>query len=176
MLILDTRARMQANEPDGLTRIMAYVGRVPLPNSWSDAATLIKSLNVRAFPSETDATWISVARQWFSDDLGNRHSLRLRRRSGAFACVHGQRRGCQIENRLGNQCFVGRLAQPMIEGIEDRLALPTAHLAGLAPQLLGGDPEDRATLRATGSHQGLIPLRHTQSSRVSATCSGIHWA
>lgn len=57
-------------ETDGITRIMAYVGRVPLPNTWSDAATLIKSLNVRAFPSETDATWISVARQWFNDDDG----------------------------------------------------------------------------------------------------------
>lgn len=57
-------------ERDGLARLQAYVGRVPLPNSWSDAASLVKSLNSRAFPAETDTTWISVARQWFNDDNG----------------------------------------------------------------------------------------------------------
>lgn len=57
-------------EPDGLARILAYVGRIPLPGSWSDAATLIRSLNEKAFPAETDATWVSVARQWFNEEGG----------------------------------------------------------------------------------------------------------
>ncbi len=57
-------------EPDGLARLQAYVGRVPLPTSWSAAATLVKSLNYRAFPTQTDTTWASVARQWFNDDNG----------------------------------------------------------------------------------------------------------
>lgn len=57
-------------EPDGLARLQAYVGRVPLPTSWSAAAMLVKSLNYRSFPAQTDATWASVARQWFNDDNG----------------------------------------------------------------------------------------------------------
>lgn len=57
-------------EPDGLARLQAYVGRVPLPASWSAAASLVKSLNYRSFPTQTDATWASVARQWFNDDNG----------------------------------------------------------------------------------------------------------
>ena len=57
-------------ERDGLARIIAYVGRVPLPGTWSDAAQLVKNLNERAFPQETDATWESVARQQFNDEAG----------------------------------------------------------------------------------------------------------
>ncbi len=57
-------------ERDGLARIVAYVGRVPLPNSWREAEQLVKSLNERAFPAETDATWASVARQYFNDESG----------------------------------------------------------------------------------------------------------
>jgi pimeloyl-ACP methyl ester carboxylesterase len=57
-------------ERDGLARIIAYVGRIPLPGTWGEAATLIKSLNVRAFPNESDATWAQVARQIFNDENG----------------------------------------------------------------------------------------------------------
>jgi hypothetical protein len=49
-------------------------------------------------------------------------------------------------------------------------------LAGLQTQLLGRHTENRATDRAACPHQGLIPLKHTQSSRVSATCIGSHCA
>jgi pimeloyl-ACP methyl ester carboxylesterase len=57
-------------ERDGLARIIAYVGRVPLPGSWADAAAQVKSLNERAFPHETLATWESVARQVFNEENG----------------------------------------------------------------------------------------------------------
>jgi pimeloyl-ACP methyl ester carboxylesterase len=57
-------------ERDGLARIVAYVGRVPLPGSWPDAAAQVKSLNQRAFPHETDATWESLARQMFNEQNG----------------------------------------------------------------------------------------------------------
>jgi pimeloyl-ACP methyl ester carboxylesterase len=55
-------------ERDGLARIIAYVGRVPLPGTWAEATALVKSLNERAFPYETHATWEQVARQQFNEE------------------------------------------------------------------------------------------------------------
>lgn len=57
-------------ERDGLARIIAYVGRVPLPGSWPEAAQLVRSLNERAYPKETDATWMALARQYFNEENG----------------------------------------------------------------------------------------------------------
>jgi pimeloyl-ACP methyl ester carboxylesterase len=56
-------------ERDGLTRIVAYTGRVPLPTSWREAAVLVESMNKRHFPSVRAKEWVSVARDWF-DDVG----------------------------------------------------------------------------------------------------------
>lgn len=57
-------------ERDGLARLIAYVGRVPLPGTWSEATALIKSLNERAFPYETQPTWEQLARQFFNEENG----------------------------------------------------------------------------------------------------------
>jgi pimeloyl-ACP methyl ester carboxylesterase len=54
-------------ERDGLMRIAAYVGRVPLPNSWSEAAALARSTNERHFPAVGAEAWEDIARQWFND-------------------------------------------------------------------------------------------------------------
>ena len=58
-------------ERDGLARIIAYVGRIPLPGTWAEATHLVRKLNERAFPNETDATWEAVARQQFNDEDGH---------------------------------------------------------------------------------------------------------
>jgi pimeloyl-ACP methyl ester carboxylesterase len=58
-------------ERDGLARLIAYVGRVPLPGSWPEATNLVKSLNERAFPYESRATWEQLARQFFNEENGN---------------------------------------------------------------------------------------------------------
>lgn len=57
-------------ERDGLARIVAYVGRVPLPANWTDARDLVKSMNRLAFPSISDAEWEVIARQLFNDENG----------------------------------------------------------------------------------------------------------
>jgi pimeloyl-ACP methyl ester carboxylesterase len=57
-------------ERDGLARIVAYAGRVPLPNSWAEAATLTHDMNKRHFPSVPAQQWTDVARQWFDDVNG----------------------------------------------------------------------------------------------------------
>jgi pimeloyl-ACP methyl ester carboxylesterase len=57
-------------ERDGLVRIVAYVGRVPLPATWSEATQLVRSLNQRAFPTESDRAWDALARQVFNEQDG----------------------------------------------------------------------------------------------------------
>ena len=55
---------------DGLVRIAGYVGRVPLPRSWSDAATLVRDLDRRQFPAIADSAWEAIARQRFNEADG----------------------------------------------------------------------------------------------------------
>ncbi|CAN1721306.1 Alpha/beta hydrolase [Hyphomicrobium sp. 1Nfss2.1] len=57
-------------EHDGLARISGYVGRVPLPYSWPDAARMTRELNRRQFPEISDRVWEEVARQWYNDKNG----------------------------------------------------------------------------------------------------------
>ena len=57
-------------ERDGLTRIVAYTGRVPLPASWHEAASLVESMNKRYFPSVRASDWAYMARDWFDDANG----------------------------------------------------------------------------------------------------------
>jgi pimeloyl-ACP methyl ester carboxylesterase len=57
-------------EHDGLVRISGYVGRVPLPISWPDAARMVRDLNRRHFPDVSDAQWEAVARQWYNERNG----------------------------------------------------------------------------------------------------------
>ncbi|MFM2422098.1 MAG: hypothetical protein RL291_628 [Pseudomonadota bacterium] len=57
-------------EREGLLRIIAYVGRVPLPPTWADARELVKSMNKQAFPRITDEGWDAIARQLFNDENG----------------------------------------------------------------------------------------------------------
>lgn len=57
-------------EREGLLRIAAYVGRVPLPSNWDEAAELVREMNVHAFPAIPASHWADIARQWFNDDNG----------------------------------------------------------------------------------------------------------
>lgn len=55
-------------EREGLLRIVSYVGRVPLPATWQEAAELARSMNQRQFPAIPDNMWESIARQWYTDE------------------------------------------------------------------------------------------------------------
>ena len=52
---------------NGLSRIMAYVGRVPVPTSWADASRLVLEMSREQFPNLTAADGDALARQWFND-------------------------------------------------------------------------------------------------------------
>ena len=57
-------------EREGLVRILAFVGRVPLPATWDEATALVRDISVRAFPSIPEPHWAEIARQWFNEDHG----------------------------------------------------------------------------------------------------------
>ncbi len=57
-------------EYDGLARITGYVGRMPLPISWSDAAKMVRDLNRRHFPEIRENQWEELARQWYNEEDG----------------------------------------------------------------------------------------------------------
>ena len=49
-------------EPAGLARIRSYVGKLPKPASWPDAAALFKGLFRAQFPAPEDRDWETYAR------------------------------------------------------------------------------------------------------------------
>jgi len=57
-------------EREGIARILAYAGRVPLPGSWAEATELVRDLNRRQFPKVSDAEWAEIARDVFDDVNG----------------------------------------------------------------------------------------------------------
>lgn len=57
-------------ERDGIMRISGYVGRMPAPHTWEQAARLVRKHNERHFPNLRDDDWLAVARQWFNEKDG----------------------------------------------------------------------------------------------------------
>jgi pimeloyl-ACP methyl ester carboxylesterase len=57
-------------EADGLMRIAGYVGKIPTPKTWVDAARTVRELTKRDFPQLTDADTEALARQLFNEKNG----------------------------------------------------------------------------------------------------------
>jgi pimeloyl-ACP methyl ester carboxylesterase len=57
-------------EPVGLARIVAYVGRMPVPADWDEATRVVYEMNRRQFPIVPMEDWAEQARAWFNDDNG----------------------------------------------------------------------------------------------------------
>jgi pimeloyl-ACP methyl ester carboxylesterase len=57
-------------ERDGLVRLIAYAGRIPLPPTWEAATDLVREVHGRAYPALSDQQWAELARQWFDDEHG----------------------------------------------------------------------------------------------------------
>jgi pimeloyl-ACP methyl ester carboxylesterase len=76
-------------ERSGLLRIVAYVGRIPLPATWSEATALVRDLNARQFPGVAEHLWEDLSRQWFNDDHGRPTHAYDQRDPDAVASVRG---------------------------------------------------------------------------------------
>lgn len=57
-------------EPKGLARIKSYVGKLPQPANFHDAADMLRQLMGRQFPRLTDADWLAFARRTFKETGG----------------------------------------------------------------------------------------------------------
>lgn len=57
-------------EREGLARITAYIGRMPVPADWEDATRVVYEMSKRHFPAVTREEWAEQARAWFNDDNG----------------------------------------------------------------------------------------------------------
>jgi pimeloyl-ACP methyl ester carboxylesterase len=57
-------------ERDGLMRIAGYVGRIPMPKTWSEAAQIVLDLTRRDFPKLDAAAAEAFARQLFNEKDG----------------------------------------------------------------------------------------------------------
>jgi pimeloyl-ACP methyl ester carboxylesterase len=57
-------------EAHGLARIKTYIGRTPQPDSWSDAAKLMRHLHGGRFTAWGDADWEEFARLTYRDESG----------------------------------------------------------------------------------------------------------
>lgn len=55
---------------NGLARIMAYVGRTPIPVDWAEAARMTLDMSREQFPRLTLEEAAVLARQWFNDANG----------------------------------------------------------------------------------------------------------
>lgn len=59
-----------ALEARGLARLKTYVGRMPPPNDWDDAALLLRRLHGRQFPALTEDEWRTFAWMTWRDEDG----------------------------------------------------------------------------------------------------------
>ena len=56
--------------PEGVARIMSYVGKPVEINDWQDAANYVRGTNGAAFPDYKNADWLRFARRTFRDNAG----------------------------------------------------------------------------------------------------------
>jgi pimeloyl-ACP methyl ester carboxylesterase len=57
-------------DPAGMARIKAYVGRTPLPDTWTDAVAILKRLHEAQFPALSEADWQAYARTTWREEQG----------------------------------------------------------------------------------------------------------
>lgn len=64
VVLNDIGPKMEAR---GLARLKTYVGRMPDPNDWDDAARILERLHGRQFPALSGADWQAFARMTWRD-------------------------------------------------------------------------------------------------------------
>ena len=55
---------------EGLVRIAAYVGKMPTPRTWEDAAQQVEAANAALFPAVAKEDWSDIARQFYNEKDG----------------------------------------------------------------------------------------------------------
>ncbi|MGV1014433.1 MAG: alpha/beta fold hydrolase, partial [Methyloceanibacter sp.] len=74
-------------ETRGLARIVGYVGRMPVPKTWPDAAMLLREMNGHAFPDFDDTQWEEMAQALFDERKGRPALAYDRKLARAFGTI-----------------------------------------------------------------------------------------
>jgi pimeloyl-ACP methyl ester carboxylesterase len=74
-------------ETRGLARIVGYVGRMPLPKTWPEAAMLLREMNGHAFPEFDETQWEEMAQELFDERRGRPALAYDRRLARAFGTI-----------------------------------------------------------------------------------------
>lgn len=74
-------------ETRGLARIVSYVGRMPVPKTWPEAALMLREMNEAAFPDFDDAQWEEMAQVLFDERKGRPTLAYDRRLARAFGTI-----------------------------------------------------------------------------------------
>lgn len=117
-------------ESRGLARIMGYAGKTPEPDSWEDAALIVKDMSGRFFTDIKDEEWLEIARQWYMEEDGRP--------------VQG------YDLKLANALSEIDLSQPipqMWEHLEALSHVPVMVLRGANSDLLSQDTVDKMAVR-----------------------------
>lgn len=61
-------------ETAGLARIIGYVGKIPTPTTWEDAARIVRTMNEQFFTDIPEKEWNAIARQIYAEDDGRPRS------------------------------------------------------------------------------------------------------
>lgn len=67
VILNDTGPKLETN---GLIRVHAFIGRLPLPTSWRKASELLKDLYGNSFTDLTDDDWRRIAHQYYNEKDG----------------------------------------------------------------------------------------------------------
>jgi pimeloyl-ACP methyl ester carboxylesterase len=141
-------------EREGLVRVAAFVGRVPLPPTWEEATALVRDINARAFPAIPEPHWAEIARQWFNEDHGRPTPGYDPQLGKAISLIDGPLPALwpQFEAlaRLPTMAIRGELSDLLSEATLSDMRLRHPDLTALAVRGQGHAPllRDRSTLFA----------------------------
>jgi pimeloyl-ACP methyl ester carboxylesterase len=126
-------------EARGLARIIGYVGKTPTPESWENAALIVRDMSSRFFTDVSEEEWLEIAKQWFMEEDG--------------LPVQG------YDTNLANTLSEIDLAQPiaqMWEQFDTLKHLPMLVLHGEHSDLLSAETVEQMTVRHPGLERYIV--------------------
>lgn len=146
--------------PDGLARIMDYVGQAPAFNDYDGAAQGLQAAYAASFPGVTLARWRLQAELMWTERAGGGLGLRYDPR---------------LRDALIAQADAG--PAPDLWGMFDHLArLPLAVIRGANSDLLSAQTLTRMQARAPAMHAVTVPDRgHVPFLDEAPSLAAIHW-
>jgi pimeloyl-ACP methyl ester carboxylesterase len=117
-------------EPRGLMRIKGYVGKLPPPLNWDDAAEMLRRLFGAHFPKLTPEDWLAYARRTFQEREGKIVPVYDPKLAQTLAGVDGEHPLPALWNEFG---ALARMPVMVVRGVNSDLLTPET-VAAMAEQ------------------------------------------